>query len=604
MMTDSEPLTRRDVLEQTARLGGVGAGIAVAGCGSTGDTGGTETGAGGAETGTTVVNKDVDWERQDTFLSNYMDGGWRDLQYNVFNPTNAGTTFSFQPGNILFDRLFEHSIYTDELHMGLADDIYVDNGDLVVEVGEGWVWHNGEEVTAEHQAIYAKLAQYMELGHERTYESPEAVRLVDDYTLRIGLQRDFTLDAIIARQLFESFAATPPFLYNEYLERFEDATSDDEIKSVQEDLVGWSLKEPIGNGPFKFVDVDETRVRFEKFEEHPNADQINFDYYEDYVHSDGVQALKEGLVHHAKRVSFPQEESVMKQMPDDLDTNTVGPGDGLLRRMMLNYQKYPTSNVKVRQAITHALDTNDIAEFTPPWITPYEIAPTGLGYFPTTQHLDHVDFELYQGGVDRATELMQEAGFEKQDGMWVDDDGPLELTLQRHVEEEDMFVIGGILKEFGFDATVEIVDTAAYVEQRSGGDIHITVTGVHEATPIGAVSQNIANPGNWRSGFLPAEVEVPMPVGNPDGDLETINTLEELDALSVAEDEDVFLNHLERLGWTMNYHVTLVHHARMLENHGYRTRWWDITPSDPGLWQTNGLLLRKGSVQAREEPPV
>jgi hypothetical protein len=68
---------------------------------------------------------------------------------------------------------------------------------------------------------------------------------------------------------------------------------------------------------------------------------------------------------------------------------------------------------------------------------------------------------------------------------------------------------------------------------------------------------------------FPAEVEVPMPVGDPEGSMETVNIDETARTLAMDVDESEHVEAFETLAWVYNYEVVSVPHLDYRYTRGY-----------------------------------
>ena len=128
----------------------------------------------------------------------------------------------------------------------------------------------------------------------------------------------------------------------------------------------------------------------------------------------------------------------------------------------------PTKDIRVRQAIDKALDFNAIAY----------VGTAGLGSEVHSIFPDDSPYynEVYTAeeraqDIEGAKALLAEAGY--------DDSNPLELTIVGMQDANDVFtVMQANLAQAGIKLNVNIVDTAAFIEQVAGKDSSVDLTQV------------------------------------------------------------------------------------------------------------------------------
>ena len=172
-------------------------------------------------------------------------------------------------------------------------------------------------------------------------------------------------------------------------------------------------------------------------------------------------------------------------------------------------------------------------------------------------------YAVTEPDTDRATELMESAGYSLKNGQWHDPSGErveLEIPIPawgNGIVQWHNQVYKQDLEDFGFTANVTGLEAATYTSQVwEGGEFDITyqyfATGPHPYYQFES-ALTVNNPA-VNSGQQ-AEWEVPMPVGNPDGDLQTINVVDKHAALRTTQDEAEAKRLVTEIAWAMNQHL-------------------------------------------------
>jgi len=133
--------------------------------------------------------------------------------------------------------------------------------------------------------------------------------------------------------------------------------------------------------------------------------------------------------------------------------------------IILNTQKPPFDDVRVRHAINHALDVEAIAA----------IAFGGTGSVSTGPltplHLHYIEVEPFEFNVELARELLAEAGFP--DGfsttIWSNSGNQQRADVAEMVQNQ--------LRAIDIDVTVEIIEWATYLELTGAGDHYMCILG-------------------------------------------------------------------------------------------------------------------------------
>ncbi len=255
-------------------------------------------------------------------------------------------------------------------------------------IREGITFHNGDPLTAHDVKFTFEAFMDESLGspHHRYYTGIEELELEGDYTLRVILSEPNVTFLTMSR------------LRNHVLPK-------DYIEEV-----GWEgfERQPIGSGPFKFVEhVPGNRIVLEKFEdfwgEEAKLDQVQFRFYPEL--STALMALETGAVDFMPEM--PAEEFMDLQ-----DRGVAGLNFGTYQkfedhRICFNKREGSEfSDIRVRQAVAYAIDINELIV-----LTRGEMATAARGRIPSFHPGYAENANAYEVDLDKARELLAEAGY-------------------------------------------------------------------------------------------------------------------------------------------------------------------------------------------------
>jgi len=313
---------------------------------------------------------------------------------------------------------------------------------------ENVYFHNGEPFTAADVKFTLLRALDSAVAFSILGEiDPETIEVVDEHTIRIGTREPF---APILANLGHSTA----FIVNE--------------KAVT-DLGDDYGQNPVGTGPFMFENWDfGSRIELVKNNEYhreiPLIAGIQFQVISEA--SSRLIELETGQIDIAFNVSPNDVPRI-----EDHDELT------LLRRINLattyiglNVQAEPFNDVRVRQAMNYAVNTELIIDTILEGVGAPAIGPMGSN-IPGSA----TDLEGYDYNPERAMELLAEAGFE--DGftatVWVDDDSTrIDIAT----------ALAAQLREVGVDINIQILEWAAFLDYVSEGNHDMFIMGLTTVT--------------------------------------------------------------------------------------------------------------------------
>lgn len=368
-----------------------------------------------------------------------------------------------------------------ELQPGLAKSWEALEDDLwEFELEEGVTFHDGAEFNAE--VVKKNLERILDpdvaSSQASLFEMIEDIEVVDDYTLQIKTEYPFApLPAHLAHPVSNMVS---PDLIDEDYAAMEDGKDPGSVIN----------ENPIGTSYFKFDEWEPgDYVRLVRNDDYwgENAllDSVTFKV----VKEDGTRLAE--ITTGDSHISNPLSPSDVEQVKQTDGTDAYEVGSVSLAYVGFNMQKEPFDDKRVRQAITMAIDHEQIIDgiyegFGEPASGP---VPSEIPGFDDS--ISGLDYD-----VEKAKELLAEAGYE--DGfsttIWTND------TRERI---DTAVNIQSQLEEIGIDVKVEELEWGAYLDGTANGEHDMFVLGWVSGTgdidyslyPL-FHSKNLGDPGN------------------------------------------------------------------------------------------------------------
>ena len=365
---------------------------------------------------------------------------------------------------------------------------------------DGVLFHDGTPLTTADVVAKFERAMNPESGHTNAayYAAIESVTAADDSTVVFALSQP-------SSSLLYNLARPDSIIYP--------AASADTQRA-----------QPIGTGPFRFAEyVPASHVTLEKFDDYyldgvPYLDSATFRIISDP--NARFASLQTGELDHIG--VLPEQYQQAAQNPD----LKVAQGTATAEiTVAMNNTREPFDDLRVRQAITLAIDKNAIVQgamFGLGTVIGSHMSPSE-GYY--------IDLsETYPYDPQRARELLAEAGYA--DGLTIDFELPEPYNIERRTGE----VIAQQLQQVGIDVNLSVVEWATWIERIFlGGDYDMTIIGHSEPRDINVY----ANPNyyyhydNARIGELLAEAELATSQEESDAKFQEIASIIANDAVNV-----------------------------------------------------------------------
>jgi peptide/nickel transport system substrate-binding protein len=331
--------------------------------------------------------------------------------------------------------------------------------------------------------------------------------------------------------------------------------------SPKETVLGW--------GPWKMKRHGQREMIFEKYEDHPVADEINFPEVKWVEYTTNQARYQAMLSDEFSGIDLVVTQTVWDQLGDFYDRYVFKRRLGV--GWAFNYKRFPDH--RVRQAIAYAINKPQVVAnsgLAEDLVTPHEY-DTGLFDKPDAEsrHAQYYGDDFldkvtrYDQDTDEAASLLQEVGWQKDDGQWYDDDDEkVQITIRTPPTWTEWVNMAQTtvqhLNDFGIDAEFETQELVVYYGQtmvQVDYDMAAWWCGGARPYPWFAYNtawnalQTIADDNNH-----PDEYEnVPSKIGDPNSDPKSVNWQEKLNTLAnVRVDSEEHKQLSRELGWTYN----------------------------------------------------
>lgn len=357
---------------------------------------------------------------------------------NTMNPLYAGDRVTMTINNALYSPLLV--IDAEETRYYLAESVTPSEDYLTytLKLKEGLKWHDGEDLNADDIVFTVNsILDENQNSHLRSSflvdGQPVEVNKVDDLTVEFVLPQ-------ISVPFMDSLSGLQPI--------------PEHIFEGEADLAKSSKNlEPIGSGPFKFKEFKSgEKVELERFE----------DYFDGKANLEGVVFRVIADPNSANTALLNGELSARYITTDDIEKfegnenfNIETFDEGMLNNMVFRLTNEALQNEDVRKAIAYAIDKDEIITGV---YQSEEYADKAYSVFvPTTQYYTS-DVETYDYDVEKAKELLKNAGYEELS---------LRLAYTNSSKEQEAYglIMQQRLKEIGIDLELIPMERGAFLEK-------------------------------------------------------------------------------------------------------------------------------------------
>ena len=568
-----------------------------------------------------------------------------------FNPYGNSANWSFRWYWAMFDQWGVHDKETDQTFgMILQDWSYNQDGSVVFNIRPSYTWHDGSDLTAADAVTQFKIGKLMQTvnkgyGAQPLYENVQQ-------TGKYEFQFDLT-DPNVSREIFEfghlkrrGWFWAHRDIWGKFAQLYDDATSQQELTNAQNEMMQtvkrpvWDNSQVPGNSVWEFVNGDENVAYMEPYEDYVSpyseadwsqgqitGDQIdyNLQWHRFPNQQQRTQAMQENLID----VSYPPDSQSAR---DGLIQQGWGPADDLsadqviptmrsgAMGVMFNCQSGITGDPRVRKAIHHLVPRKPLVswvqDYQTYWIEDQHVSGLGqdkevpaFGGLENWPNQDLQQLEQYAHtrddiDVQRATELLNAAGWSKQGGRWRDSNGqPVTLRFYTATSGEEPMALrfAQIAKSFLDREGLRTEVTAQEATIRSGqtlesGDwemlfdswggaksgpafLDFNTTFRLQQTLSG---EPIQTNTNWA---MNRQIEVPYPIGDPNGSTQQVDIIDKMNQLQTQMPEDQRQQLITEIAWIYNQTVPMFLVNEEGGTGGYwlnKSRWRTAPPTVDG----------------------
>ncbi|NIH70659.1 ABC transporter substrate-binding protein [Auritidibacter ignavus] len=385
-----------------------------------------------------------------------------DAEPDCLDPHNGGNYPQSLVSSQFLETLFTRD-ENDEIIPWLAESAELSDDGLTytITVREGIQFSDGTPLTSEAIKANVEHLQDPETKSSTGYlgvEQVESVDVVDDRTAELHMSRP-------DNSLLESLAMQWTAIHSpESLDRTENEICEQPIGTGPFVVESWDRQQQIilqRNDDYVLPNRDEGRdARAEDNDGQAYLDEIIWRFIPEA--STRYAALESGEV---DVIDNPQPDNVRQA----IDTGTFGhldaPRPGSSNRLELNSAKAPFDDPAVREAFIKSLDINSSIDGLF-----FDTVDRSYSLLSSVEPLGISAEELFSPDVDRANQLLDEAGWDTKDddGIRTKDGERLELTFpvstnQSVPAEQSLFEqIQATAAEVGFDVQIELLDLSSW----------------------------------------------------------------------------------------------------------------------------------------------
>ena len=363
----------------------------------------------------------------------------------TMDPQGENDQPSAQVRAMIYDTLL-HQTPDMEIEPGLAESWeQIDDTTWEFYLREDVYFHNGELFTAEDvKFTYERLIDPDKASPSAfILEILREIEVVDDHTIRLHLEEPFV-------PLLSHLTHTSTSILNQ--------------TAVEEAGDDYGTIVVVGTGPYEYIDwATGDYILLERYDDYwgelANIERLRFRA----IPEDTVRAIEAetGGAH----ISLDISPVDVGRLDEDPQVNLTQYATLATHYIGFNTQQEPFDNVKVRQAINYAVDIDPIVDYV------YE----GQAVAANSPISDMVwganlDLEPYGYDVERARELLEEAGYG--DGFTTTlytNDNPQRIQIAEMVQDN--------LRQLNIDVEVSVLDWGDYLDRTGEGEHDMFVLG-------------------------------------------------------------------------------------------------------------------------------
>lgn len=323
-------------------------------------------------------------------------------------------------------------------------------------------WSSGSKFTSKD--VESTFLIYRLVG-DPIWNYIDAVDPISDTEISVGIKEETTM-------LFYYVLRKPMVdheTYGEFSDKVKDLLADGkdedsaEWEEVANDFLNFRPEKVNATGPYYLdaANISQSNIELPKNEKSFLSDKVNFDKI--VVYNGDVADLTPLVLN--KEVDYLTHQFPASSMEGFIDAGyeTIQlPGvDGLA--MYINGAVEPLDQKEVRQALAYVINRDLVGEFALPGVTRGTKYLSGLGDVTTEDWVDTSKLIDYSVDLEKAEELLIEAGLSKKDNKWYLENGSqFKLSIQAPTTWSDAATaaseIESQLTSFGISTTFDGID--------------------------------------------------------------------------------------------------------------------------------------------------
>lgn len=355
---------------------------------------------------------------------------------NVFNDDYS---------DLAMRQVYETLLAKDEegkIYNLLAENVEEKDGGLTytITIREGVKFHSGKDLTIDDVIWnFERVIQNEKSANVYKNIIPESVKKIDDNKMELKLEQP---QGSFMEVLTSPYLAIMP----------KDVQNDIDVNTEED-----------GTGPFKMVSWEpQNEMKFERFDDYwgdkPAFKNLTFRIIPEATNR--TVELESGGVDMAFNIA-PND---IKKVEENEDLQIFRKGNYAVHFIQFNISKAPFNNIKAREAVSYALDLNDIVNSI--YMGVGEIATSPIS--PRAKYSIASEIEPKTRDIEKAKALLAEAG--------VPEGTEILFYVNDNQQRQDVAtIVQAQLKEVGLNVKVEKFEWGAYMDtlRRKEEDMYI-----------------------------------------------------------------------------------------------------------------------------------
>jgi peptide/nickel transport system substrate-binding protein len=381
--------------------------------------------------------------------------------YTIADPTgdwgypSPYAHYSRGPGYVRMSFIFETLVWknTAEFVPQLAYEWEYNASDnsYTFKLQENVKWHDGADFTADDVVFtynYTKEHPYQWVDNSIV----DSVQALDEHTVKLYLSRPYA-------PFFQDVAGAQPIMPKHI---WENVTVPEEFLTPEA---------VIGTGPYMLADYSKEHGTY--------LYKANDSYYLGQPAVREIRFIKVAaeMAPAALKAGSVNAASIPAEVVDDISASgltVITSPPSWNGKLTINHQKEPLSSKKFRQALAYAIDREALVQvvFRGNAVagSPGMLPPTSVWYNPDTPQ--------YQYDPDRAKQLIEGLGYSLEDGHFVKEGQPLELSLIAAADYKDLGqFITQQLEEVGIDVDFQTLEGKTVDARVGAWDFDLSIYG-------------------------------------------------------------------------------------------------------------------------------